>query len=214
MEDILYKIAIYGGTFDPVHKGHLATALTIQKIFRFDAFHFVPCKDPLLKPKASASAEQRVHMLQLALDMHPQFTVDCREIQRNTPSRMVDTLESFRLELPNTSITLIMGMDAFLSLQAWYEWGKLPELAHILVIQRPGVAPHFSLPLQQLLKKYQTDDRQQVSSNEAGSILFLDAGYFDISSTDVREYIQAGRDVTSLLDKQVLNYIQAEKLYI
>lgn len=210
----MYKIAIYGGTFDPVHKGHIATALTIQKIFRFDAFHFVPCKNPLLKPKASASAEHRVHMLQLALDMHPQFTVDCREIQRNTPSRMVDTLDSFRLELPKASITLILGMDAFLSLPAWYDWERLPELAHLLVIQRPGVTPHFSVPLQQLLKKYQTDDLQQLNNNEAGSILFLDAGYFDISSTDVREYIQTGRDVTSLLDRQVLDYIQDKKLYI
>lgn len=209
----MLKIAIYGGTFDPVHKGHIATALTIQKIFHFNIFAFLPCKDPLLKSPAHATAEQRVHMLTLALENYPQFSIDLQEIQRDSPSRMVDTLENLRSSYPEASITLILGMDAFLNLAKWYEWEQLPELAHLLVINRPGFSPNFPAPLQSLLKTCQTRDMQIINHEEQGKILFLDAGYFDISSTDIRENIHNGREFTHLLDAKVADYIQQEKLY-
>ena len=111
----MHSIAIFGGTFDPIHNGHILTSLAIQKSFQFSSYRFIPCKVPAIKPASTASTEQRIHMLRLALKNYNQFEIDLREIKRDTPSYMVETLKSLRKDYPYASITLILGFDAFLS---------------------------------------------------------------------------------------------------
>lgn len=121
----MYSIAIFGGSFDPIHNGHLQTSLAIQKYFNFDSYIFLPCKTPTLKPATVANSEQRIEMILRAINRYKQnFKLDLREIERTTPSYMVETLESFRAESPEASITLIIGYDAFISLSQWHQWQK------------------------------------------------------------------------------------------
>lgn len=208
-------LAIYGGTFDPVHKAHIATALKIQDEFHFDAFHFVPCKTPLVKAPSSASAKQRADMLSLAIEAYPKFHIDLREIRRDTPSFMSETLKSYRKEYPDSAITLILGKDAFLSLPRWHEWEKLPELANILVMERPqeNTAPPLPQSLQNLLEQHQSNHFLDVLQSPFGKIVQFNAGNYDLSSTVIRKKIQENLSVAEDLDPAVLTYIQKFGLY-
>lgn len=207
-------IAIFGGTFDPVHLGHVGICEAIQSQFHFDSFYFLPCKIPTIKNPALASAEQRITMLRLALKNKPHFELDLREIARDTPSYMVDTLSSYRSEYPQDSITLIIGYDALLSLPNWHQWNKLLELANLLVVNRePFANQSMPQPIQQLLNTHQNDTVKSLFNSQAGKIVLFDAGYYDISSTEIKKRIKNKQDVDALLAKDVQEYIREWGLF-
>lgn len=211
----MHNLAIYGGTFDPVHKAHISTASKIQDFFHFDAFYFLPCKDPLIKPPSRASAKQRCAMLELAIEDYPEFQSDLREVKRASPSYMAETLQSYRTENPFAAITLIIGQDAFLSLPKWYAWQKLMGLANILVMERPGENLAKALPqeLQLLLDKHQTFHYEDILHSPFGKIIRFNAGNFDLSSTAIRKKIASGESVEADLSARVLAYIKNFGLY-
>ena len=207
-------IALFGGTFDPVHNGHIKASLAIQSHFHFDDYYFLPCKIPVIKPSARASSDQRITMLQLAIKPFANFKLDLREIKRSSPSYMVDTLEGFRMDYPKASITLIMGYDAFLSLPKWHQWEKLIKLANFLVINRSNHALELlPPPLERMLKEHQSDNEMKILKQQSGVIVFFDAGKFEISSTEIREKIKDGRGVKRDLPKKVFEYINCNGLY-
>ncbi len=208
------SLAIFGGTFDPIHFGHLKTSLQIQDCFHFDAFHFLPCNRPVLKAPAFATNEQRIRMIELALEGLNGFSLDCREINSPSPSYMVTSLTSIRKEHPLASITLIMGYDAFVSLPKWHQWEQLLDLAHLLVIQRVEFA-NQSLPavLQKLLKDHQTQSKSKLLQQKAGCIFLFDAGQVDVSSTNIRKAVQEAKSFENKLPKTVYDYIKINKLY-
>ncbi|MGC1182265.1 nicotinate-nucleotide adenylyltransferase [Legionella sp.] len=208
------SLAIFGGTFDPIHNGHLQTSLNIQTHFKFDSYVFLPCKIPITKPPPLANTQQRIKMIQLAIKDYPSLNIDLREITRDSPSYMVETLESFRLEFPQAAITLIMGYDSFSLLPTWYQWKKLITLGNILVINRNDFyRPQLSELLQNFLKKYQCKEKTAILKNQSGAIFFFNAGYYEISSTKIREEIKQGKEVDSKLPKAVYHYIRDEGLY-
>jgi nicotinate-nucleotide adenylyltransferase len=210
----MHTIAIFGGTFDPIHNGHLQTSLAIQKQFQFDSYIFLPCKVPALKPPAYANEQQRIAMIKLAIKNHPHFKIDLREIERDTPSYMVETLESFRKEFPEASITIIIGYDSFLSLPQWHQWQKLITLANILVMSRKEfISVKTSETLHEFLEKHQTQDKSAVLKQKAGIVYLLDAGHFEISSTKVRESLMNKQNSSKKLPKEVYQYIKDEGLY-
>lgn len=152
----MHNIAIFGGSFDPIHNGHLQVSLSIQQHFKFDTYIFLPCKMPTIKPPTLANNDQRIEMIHLAIKDFPEFKMDLREIERPTPSYMVETLESFRAELPNDSISLIMGYDAFLSLPRWYQWEKIITLSNLIIINRLEFSHlHPSKTMEKFLKEHQ-----------------------------------------------------------
>ncbi|MFJ1267358.1 nicotinate-nucleotide adenylyltransferase [Legionella lytica] len=207
-------IAIFGGTFDPIHNGHLQTSLSIQSSFKFDSYFFLPCKVPTIKPAASATNKQRIKMIELALKAYPQFKLDLREIERGSPSYMVETLQSFRKEYSNASITLIIGYDAFISLPRWHQWEKLITLAHIMVINRNEFLQHQTSELmQQFTSDYQCKDKTVLLNSTAGAIFMFDAGHYEISSTKIREEIKDDVNVGLQLPQEVYQYIKNEGLY-
>ncbi|MGM9453665.1 nicotinate-nucleotide adenylyltransferase [Legionella bozemanae] len=210
----MHSIAIFGGTFDPIHNGHLQTSKFIQTHIKFDSYIFLPCKTPTIKPPTLANNEQRVEMLKLAIKEIPDFKLDLREIERDTPSYMVETLESFRLEYPKSSITLIIGYDAFLSLPRWYQWEKIITLANLLVINRNEFSRQ-AVPktTQEFLEKYQTKSKAELLNTQAGRVFLFDAGNYDISSTSIREEIEKGADVKNKLPHTVYEYIKDQGLY-
>ena len=217
----MHTLAIFGGTFDPIHNGHIQVSLSIQSLFKFGSFLFLPCKIPALKALPLSSQAQRIAMLQLAINDYPQFKLDLREIKRNTPSYMIETLKCFRTEYPKASITLILGYDAFLSLPQWHEWEKIINLANFLVIDRAQkmngpsklLSNSGSESLNQLLIKHQTKMRTEILEHKAGLIYLFNAGNYDISSTEIREGIKNHQVMEKELPSQVLNYIKSSSLY-
>lgn len=210
----MLRIAILGGTFDPIHNGHLKTSLIINKHFNFNSFIFLPCKTPTLKAPPLASNAQRIEMIKLAIQDHCHFKLDLREIDRDTPSYMVDTLKSFRREFPKASITLIIGYDAFLSLPYWHQWQKIITLAHLVVINRSEFAK-VPVPeiMHEFLNSYQKSDRSLVSQTQGGCVYLFDAGTYEISSSSIRRDLNKGLDVTNKIPHLVYEYIKSQGLY-
>lgn len=210
------NLIIFGGTFDPIHKGHVEIAINVQNHFNFDRFVFLPCKIPVLKNNAIATPAQRIDMLQLALkNQDKNFEIDLSEINRDTPSYMVNTLRSFRNQLgENVAITLLMGADTFYQLPQWYEWQQLLSLANILVIKRAGIED-MKLPtsIQKLLIEHETHDDQAICHHTHGLIYHYDAGSFEVSSTWIRKQLAEGKDLLSYLPESVHQYIKQNGVY-
>lgn len=211
----MYKqpITVFGGTFDPVHQGHLQIALMLQKEFLLPEIRFIPCKIPVLKEEAHAAAHDRLAMLELAISAYPGLTIDTRELDRTTPSYTVETLHSLRTQFPQHPLCFVLGMDAFLELPQWYHWQELLTLSHLIVINRNAhPIPQDSL-LIQLLQRHSMTDPNFLHTTLAGSILQKTITPICISSSNIRQQIRSGQDVSSLLPPQVFHYIQERKLY-
>lgn len=212
------NLLLYGGTFDPVHKGHLNVVANVQAALGFQGVRFLPCKTPLLKQQAQASAADRVAMLKLAINSYPEavnWEIDYSELERDEPSYMVTTLLHLKKQLPvPTAITLLLGMDAFLSLPRWHQWERLLDLANLLIIKRPNADSTMTEPLKAIFDTHTTTETAKLLSVEQGLIAQIDAGLFDISSSAIRRALQSGEDVSEWLPRAVLDYIRAKKLYI
>ena len=204
---------IYGGSFDPPHLGHLHTALNVQRHFHFDHIFFLPCKQPILKKQTQAKATDRINMLQIMLKEYPEFSISTLEIDRDTPSYMTETLKSLRKEWGNEcSITLLMGMDAFVNLNRWHEWEKIPTLCNLLVIQRPQSSKNTTPPTIPALEIQSSQDLDLLTT-AYGKFTVFDAGEYPISSTEIREKIRLKKDVSEHLPKEVADYIRRHGLY-
>ena len=134
----MHPIGIFGGTFDPVHYGHLRTAFELIQALRLSEVRFMPAGNPPHRDTTIASPELRLQMVKAAIGQQPGFNVDDREMRRAGPSYSVDTLAELRAEMPDRSICLIVGMDAFLGLPTWHQWQKILTLSHLIVAHRPG----------------------------------------------------------------------------
>lgn len=209
-------IGVFGGTFDPIHFGHLRPALELREQLSLQRLHLIPSAVPPHRDAPLATAEQRLAMLRLAVEGQAGFVVDEREIQRTGPSFMVDTLASLRDEEAETPLCLILGVDAFLGLPGWHQWQRLTELAHIVVAHRPGWSLHdTSMPreLRQMAQGRWLTDATALRSKVAGGVLLQSVTQLDISSTDIRERIAAGKSANYLLPVSVWQYIQTQDLY-
>lgn len=213
------NLVIFGGTFDPIHNGHINTACAVQAFFHFDEFRFLPCKLPLLKPEAHANAQHRLAMLKVALSEQPKschFRIDSREIDRHSPSYMVTTLEDIRSECGNAlPISLMIGIDGFSQLPKWHQWEKLTDLTNFLVIERSGFQ-YDSMPLQvrQLLKRHEAMQPDKLLTTAHGLIFRFNAGKYDISSTIIRNKLSNLKETGEQLPAAVLDYIKKHQLYI
>lgn len=208
------RLAFFGGTFNPVHNGHIQTCVAIQSYFSFDELSFIPCKSPVLKEEPVATPKQRVEMLELAIKGKPSFSIDLREIERDTPSYMDETLESLRAENKDDSLTLIMGYDSLLSLPHWHNWKKIITLANLLVINRDEFANlPIPAPIQELVALYQVTDKDSLLERKSNTIYFFDAGNYEISSTEIRNELKQGKLTSENIPQEVYEYIKAEQLY-
>jgi len=206
-------IGIFGGTFDPVHHGHLRVALELYQQLGLDEVRFIPCRQPPHRSMPLASDAQRLAMLQLALSGQSGFVIDERELQREGPSYMVDTLTSIRAEVGDVPVCLIVGADAFAKLAGWHHWRHLIELAHIVIAHRPGNAFLLEDELLALYQRCQVDDAAELSRSQAGHILRCQVTQLDISSVKIREELANGRSVRYLVPEDVWAYIQQQGLY-
>jgi len=206
-------IAVFGGTFDPVHFAHLKMAQAVRVALGVDELRLLPCGRPPHRVPTEASVEQRRSMLEMALEDQPGLIMDDRELSRPGPSYMVDTLASMRQQYPADPIVLIMGLDALSALHRWHHWQDLFQYAHILVLGRPGYKASENKVLSSFLSSRWSQDLADLSSHPSGRIISLDLGLIDVSSTQIRDKIAHGEDVSTLLPQTVYEYIQAQGLY-
>lgn len=206
-------MGIFGGTFDPIHYGHLRTAFEMLQALRFDEVRFMPCGNPPHRDAPVAEAELRLEMVRVATEAQHGFIVDDRELQRDGPSYSVDTLAALRGEFPLRPIGLIIGMDAFLSLPKWYHWREILQLAHIVVAHRPGWRAPDMGPLGELLTDRGTHRIGDLHQSKAGHIYIHDVTQLEISSSEIRELVAMGRDPRFLLPDTVRDVITKSACY-
>lgn len=207
------KIGIFGGTFDPIHIGHLRMALELKQQLGLDEMYLLPCHQPPHRDAPQVSSEQRAEMLRIALQDCPELQLDERELQRAKPSYTYDTLLELRAELGGeVSLVLCMGEDAFAGLPNWYCWQELIQLAHIVVIARPGWSIPDSGEARNLLNKH-LREAANLDNAPAGSIVLQSPRLLPISATEIRQQIQAGKSAQFLVPDAVWNYIKAKQLY-
>ena len=212
-------IGIFGGTFDPVHYGHLRAAMEVKDALGLAELRLVPARDPPHRGTPSATAAQRVAMLTLALEEFPQLVLDTREIERIGKSYTVDTLRELRGEAPDRPLVLVVGVDAFAGLPQWHRWREIPVLAHIAVVTRPGTRVDEALrgPLADLWQNHYREDKVQLETTPAGAIFAVAVTPQPISATAIRAALARGRvgipQVRGLLPDAVLTYIDHNQLY-
>ena len=207
-------LGILGGTFDPVHFGHLRLALESLQAVGMDEVNLVPLHKPAHRGGIHASAEQRLQMLRLATASVSQLHVDDMEIRRETTSWTIDTVTEYRRQHPARPVCLIMGIDAFRNFHQWKQWELIPELVHIIVATRPDTDDGTEAgPVADLYATRHTDNVADIHKAPAGRILKVQIPQLAISSTRIRSLLLAGQDAAFLLPNQVLTYIHNNKIY-
>ncbi|MGX5914479.1 nicotinate-nucleotide adenylyltransferase [Aliidiomarina sp. Khilg15.8] len=206
-------IALLGGTFDPIHRGHTQPALSLADAFGWQRIHLQPCYTPPHRPPPEASDEQRWTMTQLAAQDDPRLLADDFELRQAKPTRTVHTLTHLRQTEPHTSINFIMGMDSFLSFTNWLNWEDILKLAHLIVLQRPGYSLSDANPELTALLKTRRRDQTDDFATGAGLVYIADSPPYDISATELRRQLRDSNNCPSFLSPLVFQYIRAQGLY-
>lgn len=206
-------IGIFGGTFDPVHFGHLRPVLEVLEELPLAEVRLIPVHVPPHRDTPSVSSAQRLELLRLAVEGVPGLVVDDRETRRPGPSYTVDTLADLRREFPHRSLCLILGMDSFLGLPSWHRWQELTRYAHLVVLDRPGSAPPAEGVLADWLAERRTESPEPLRSSSAGAVYFHPVTQLDISATMIRHLIAAGRLPRFLVPEAVWRRIVEQGLY-
>lgn len=209
----MHCIGLLGGTFDPVHCGHLRVALEMRERLALDEVRLLPAPNPRLREAPRADADTRLAILAAAVKGVDGLVVDDRELSREGPTRTVETLESLRAELPEASLCLIVGMDAFERLDEWHRYDELLGLAHVAVARRSGAQAPASGAVARLLRAHGSDDVAALRSATSGRIFLCDTPYLEISATDIRERLATGRSIRFLVPDRVLELIARSRYY-
>ena len=200
-------IGIFGGTFDPIHYGHLRSAFELLQALRLSEVRFVPSADPPHRNSTFAPARLRYRMVEVAVTDQPGFVVDDCEFRRDGPSYTIDTLTAVREEHPDVSLCLITGMDAYLGLTSWHRWDEILNLAHIIVAHRPGWKLPDTGELGELLAANGTTSVDDLHRSSRGRIYDHAVTQLEIASTEIRALIAAGRDPRFLMSDSVREVI-------
>lgn len=211
----LLKVGMLGGTFDPVHLGHLRSALEVREALGLDRLHLIPAPQPPLRETPCVSADQRYELLKLGVANTPGLVADDRELRRLGPSYSVDTLAELRREYGvEVPLVMVIGFDAFLKLPKWHQVDTIFELAHLVVIARPGYQTPWPALLRELVGHREVNSVSTLMQQPHGAMLSLALpSLMTISATYVRERLNAGKSVRYLLPEAVEARILQQRLY-
>ncbi len=198
MSSSVSPLALFGGTFDPIHIGHLSVAWEASELLDAEV-RLMPANVPPHRPPPTASATQRVDMLRAALRGQSRLALDTRELERSGPSYTIDTLEELRREYGERPLVLLLGADAFAGLRSWHRWRELFAVTHLGVINRPGIEACVPVELERAVAARRTDDPGVIRSMPAGKVIELAVTPLEVSATRIRELLAAGRDPRYLL---------------
>ena len=208
------RIGIFGGTFDPIHFGHIHTAKQTAQWLNLDKLLILPSHIPPHKSKTSATAEQRLAMVDIVCQKDPALILDKRELNKHSPSYTVETLREIKTEYAQAQLFFIVGMDSLLTFNTWHKYQEILSLCHLVVNTRPNYQiDRNNIELTQLLENHQISHLNELKQKEAGSILLHDSKDWRISSTEIRKKIKSKHNCSELLPKDILSYINKEQLY-
>jgi nicotinate-nucleotide adenylyltransferase len=197
-------IGIYGGSFNPIHLGHLETAISLKAELKLEHLFFVPCCIPVHKDELKFSSAERLQMIKIALERYPSIELDEREINRGGKSFTIDTLNELKNIYTDSPICLIIGMDSYLSIKSWKDWKKFSQLAHLVVLKREGYNGENVL-----LESFQkTSDADQLKSQKNGLLFFSNTPLIEVSSSDIRSKISDNQNLDDLLPQNIIDYLQ------
>jgi len=209
----LKRRVVFGGTFDPVHRGHLAVANAAHTALAPDEFRFMPAGDPPHRDRTFASPAHRLKMLDLALKPYPWFTVDRQEIDRNGRSWTSLTLATLRQTFPEDALILLLGQDSANSLDSWHDWECIPELAHLVIMSRPDQVPVYGPQLAREIAQRTVTDTASLGGCSAGLVLPLQVPDVPVSSTLLRKRLATRGSLCDLVPDPVAEYIEQQGLY-
>ena len=210
----LSPVGVLGGTFNPVHYGHLRSALELVQSLGLEQLRLMPCAVPPHREAPTCSATHRAAMVELAVAGEPHLACDSRELQRSGKSYTIDSLMDIRRELDaDQSLCLVMGCDAVLSIDTWHHWQELLDWAHIVVIARPGWHLPQAGVVAEWLESYRLASVDALRQKAAGGIIIEELRPLAISSTEIRDLLAAGQSARYLLPEAVLDYIKTHNLY-
>lgn len=207
-------IGIFGGTFDPIHLGHTRPVIETAKTLSLEKVHMVLCARPPHREQPVATIEQRWELLKLVVSDVSKLVADDRELRRPGPSYTVDTLHSFREEMPDKIFCLLIGSDSLASLDTWHDWEQIGTLAHIVVMRRPGWSINsISGTVQDFVRSRIIDSPKGLLAEQNGRVWLQDVRPQDISASGIRTLLAAGESAERLLDGKVYHYIKEYGLY-
>nr|WP_312508592.1 nicotinate-nucleotide adenylyltransferase [Pseudomonas luteola] len=207
------RIGLFGGTFDPIHIGHLRSALEVAEQLGLDELRLIPGARPPHRNAPQVSAQQRLEMVRLAVEGVEYLRVDDIEFRRERPSYTIETLEALRRDMgPHVQLLLMLGWDAFCGLPGWHRWAELLDHCHILVLQRPDADSEPPQALCDLIAA-RTQSDPQALSGPAGQITYIWQTPLAVSATQIRGLLAAGKSVRFLVPDAVMNYIETHGLY-
>ena len=208
-------IGIFGGTFNPIHHGHLRLALELYERLDLAEIRLIPSAIPPHREQPSVSSQDRFEMVQAAIADVEGLTIDDRELRRTGFSYTVETLNSLREEYPHRSLCLILGMDSFLNLPKWYQWERLITLAHFIVVRRSNaiLSEQQKNTMWDFWRAHRTFQLENLKEQIAGTIWLEEIPTLEISATQIRHLIATGKNPRYLLPLAVLNLINKNQLY-
>lgn len=211
--NILQSKGILGGTFDPVHCGHLRLSLETRERLGLDEVRLIPAPNPRLRDTPAASPAQRMAMLELALEGVEGLVADSRELERDGPTYSVETLRGLRADFPEHALCFLLGADAFARLDEWHRYEEILELAHLAVAHRPGATIPVTGTVGELLRSRRCDDPAVLRTEPAGRIFPVEIPMMDISATQIRGYLSQGRSLHCLVPRAVIQHIKKDGIY-
>ena len=207
-------LAYVGGTFDPVHYGHLRCADEAREKLGLKNLYLLPAGTPPHRACPQTSTRQRLDMLKLAQTEFPALKIDERETRREGPSYMVETLQELRAEFPQQPLALLIGQDAANLLHTWFHWQQLFSLAHIVILTRPSIKMEYRQDVAEQIQQRLHVDPQKLLRSQAGGVLQLEVASIDVSATNIKKLISQGGSLRSMMPPAVINYINENRLYL
>ncbi len=214
MTNLKSGLALFGGTFDPIHYGHLESAKAIEKLLGASALKLVPSFLPPHREAPGTTVEQRLAMLEIAVAEDEALEVDGRELVRRGVSYTVDTLDSFRAELDDmVPLYFVLGFDAYCSLHEWKHWQELTKRCHLVVLSRPGFTAEIPAEIVSWAEDKIVDEPEYLMESGCGGIIYVTLVQLDISATQLRKHFKEGKRPTGKMPEKVIDYVIEHDLY-
>lgn len=209
-----HEIGVFGGTFDPIHNGHIQSVTEGARHLNLTKVLLLPAHIPPHKSNVIASSKHRLAMAEMVCQHHPLFTCDDRELQRQAPSYTIDTLIEISECYPKHTLYLFIGMDSFINFTTWYRWQDILKQCHLIVSARPNyVITDINQETQQLLSQSQVNTPSMLKKHKAGKIYLFEQSDFLVSSTEIRHQLQQTNERLDNIPDYIAQYIKAHKLY-